>query len=488
MAFDEFEEDDDYRRRVTNTLDPDSGIAGPGDGGYTGPAMTTTAAPGDDDYRNRVSSRFDDDEPSTPQPRSEPYTNWNDERNWATNEFARHVQSKPFLYGKVSQKDLDQALKYYNAARANLPNRGDAFNETLDRMGWWTGQNTYNPPAASPSPSASPSTTAPSGFNSQVRDRVVQGWANSGTQFANTRQGIEQYLASLGSAGQGWRVDRDDKVYDPGGRVYDWIGDVGTDRATKRTGYTTDSRYASVTGSSKPKVAAKSLPAPMPKAPSIATPTESLGAPPAPPINVADPAAPAANDFLTQVRAAITGRLEKLSGDPSIKDPALAAQSSAFRQARDRGATQQRAQAAERAAANGTLQGGQSSGSFDTTIGGIAESAGQDIASNDAQLVWQEVQARRDEVQDLLSMALQSGDAESARDLQAELARMDAELRRQQMAQQHRQFITGLGEDRRQFNASDAYRNRVHDDMFGRQVGRDYEDDQRYWSDWGYGG
>src|SRR5688500_8187218 len=94
---------------------------------------------------------------------------------------------------------------------------------------------------AAPAPAA-----APSPYSSKDRDRIVQGWANSGTQFGNNRQGIEQYLGSLGASGQGWRVDRDDKVFDPNGRVYDWIGDVGTDRARKRTGYTTDSRYAAV--------------------------------------------------------------------------------------------------------------------------------------------------------------------------------------------------------------------------------------------------
>lgn len=89
-------------------------------------------------------------------------------------------------------------------------------------------------------------TPAPA-YSPQIRDQVVQGWESSA--FPATRQGIQQYLSSLGSRGAGWTITNDDKVRDPNGRIFDWIGNVNTAGAQKRSGYTTDSRYADVTGS-----------------------------------------------------------------------------------------------------------------------------------------------------------------------------------------------------------------------------------------------
>ena len=131
---------------------------------------------------------------------------------------------------------------------------------------------------------------------------------------------------------------------------------------------------------------------------------------------------------------------------------------------------------AERAAFQGTLQGGQSSGGFDTDLRSIRENASEDMAGNDARLIGNEVTARRAEVQSLLNMALQSGDTESARMLQLQLAQMDEALRKQGMAQQDRHFNADLGYRNRALDDS-RYR---YDDTMGFNVNRAAEDDYRW--------
>jgi len=74
------------------------------------------------------------------------YTSWDDEYNWFKPRAQQHVKSRPFLYGKVSDSDIHSAFDTYNRLRPTLPNRGDAFNQTLDELGWWTGAPTYNAP------------------------------------------------------------------------------------------------------------------------------------------------------------------------------------------------------------------------------------------------------------------------------------------------------------------------------------------------------
>ena len=179
--------------------------------------------------------------------------------------------------------------------------------------------------------------------------------------------------------------------------------------------------------------------------------------------------APAANPFLTQIRQLIMSRMGQMQQTPSLDDPTLAAQNQSYARSRDRGAEQERAAMAERAAAQGQLMGGQSSGSFDTELRSILEGAGEDKAAFGAQLLGDENQARRAELNSLMNMALQSGDAESARALSLELAKMDDATRR-----------LGLSQQNAQFNADLGYRNRTFDDTYGRLLGRDYEDDYRY--------
>lgn len=176
---------------------------------------------------------------------------------------------------------------------------------------------------------------------------------------------------------------------------------------------------------------------------------------------------PQGSEFQQQVRAQLMAQLGQLSQPVTGQDPAISGVNQAYRVARERSAQQERGAAAERAAFSGLNSGGQGSGSYDSAAQGIQEQAGQDIAGHDAGVVMQEVQQRRGALQNLLQMALQTGDAESARALQLQIAQMDNQLRQSQLAQQGSQFNAQLGQQASQWN-----------DSFGLQSANSYDDRQ----------
>jgi hypothetical protein len=131
----------------------------------------------------------------------------------------------------------------------------------------------------------------------------------------------------------------------------------------------------------------------------------------------------------TDVNAAFKTRLlELLDQNPtsvSMTDPAIAAQSAAFRAATERSAQKNRAGLMERASAEGIAD------SEATRAAGraIEQEAGQAIGANDAALVGQEIQARRGLMQQALDMANQMGLADEANALQRQIANLDAVLK-----------------------------------------------------------
>lgn len=317
-------------------------------------------------------------------------------------------------------------------------NHGDWVNRTMGaRTGWLN------------SPAVPPPTSAP--FTSQTRDRIVQGWRDS--TMAPTRQGIEQYLASLGPDGQGWRVDRDDKVYDPSGRVYDWIGDVNTPGAQRRTGYTTDARYADVTGSKPGGQSGTPTATPSAAAPPAAAGTNQLGD-----LVRRSNEGGASVAFQQEIRDMLLSRLKDLQGAgdpntlPEVTQPMAAARREAERVRRNRQDAD-----AERLTYQ---EGAGDSGALDSAIGRGYEDMSSDLSVTSADLVSRIMRDRRDELARLLDMAVQTGDAESTRELNRELAAIDAELQRE-----------GLGESARQFNRSDRFR---YADL--REGGRQFDD------------
>jgi hypothetical protein len=160
----------------------------------------------------------------------------------------------------------------------------------------------------------------------------------------------------------------------------------------------------------------------------------------------------ASNPFQDQIRALLLQQLQGLSQPVDPNDPTIAGQTEAYRNERTRGARTERAALAERAAMQGLLSGGASSGGFDTDLQSINEGASQDVSGFKAQLMGRELENRRASLAQMLNMALQSGDSESARALQLQIAQMDAELRRMGLAQQGSQFNAQLGQQQYEYN------------------------------------
>lgn len=157
------------------------------------------------------------------------------------------------------------------------------------------------------------------------------------------------------------------------------------------------------------------------------------------------------NSFQQQIRKILLGQLQGLSAPVTANDPAIAGEMQAQERILERLREQRRAEAAERMAFEGLNAGGAGSGAFDQEIASGFEDKGQALTGLQAQLFSRELQSRRGSLASLLNMALQTGDAESARALQLQLAQMDNELRRLGLSQQASQFNDQFGLQRSQF-------------------------------------
>jgi hypothetical protein len=119
--------------------------------------------------------------------------------------------------------------------------------------------------------------------------------------------------------------------------------------------------------------------------------------------------------------------LELLSRDPSnvsLTDADVAPQSAAFRAATERSAAKNRAGLMEGASAQGIAD------SEPTRAAGraIEQQAGQAIGANDAALLTQSMQARREQLNAALQIANARGMQQQANDLQRQIANLDAQL------------------------------------------------------------
>lgn len=155
--------------------------------------------------------------------------------------------------------------------------------------------------------------------------------------------------------------------------------------------------------------------------------------------------------FNDQVRQLLMQQLGGLSGPLTANDPQIAAEMGAQEATLERQRRQRRAVDAERAAMNGLLNGGQSSGSFEQNIASGFEDKGQALTGIQAQLFTRELQSRRSYVANLMNMALQSGDNEAARNLQYTLAQMDDVIRRMSLQQNQSQWNDSFGLQAGQF-------------------------------------
>jgi len=284
----------------------------------------------------------------------------------------------------------------------------------------------YNAPASS---FAAPTKATPT-FSPQQRDSVVQGWLKS--SYGANRQGIEQYLGSLGDSASGWRVDREDKVYDPSGRSYDWIHNVGTAGAKKRSGYTTDPRYSNVSGAT-----AKGTGSPG-GAPGVAA---ALGAP--------APTAPASNPQMQQLMDQLIARAQQgLNVDRN--NPVIRNQADAYAANEERARRNYLGDVAEQAGPLANLRGEERL---------AAERVGQRTGAFEAELMGRELTAKREEIAQALQQWQGMLTTQQQLALQRELAKMDDAIKRLQISTQNSQFGQDLSfrnrqlsEQGRQFN------------------------------------
>lgn len=167
-------------------------------------------------------------------------------------------------------------------------------------------------------------------------------------------------------------------------------------------------------------------------------------------------------DFNSQVRQALMAALGGAQGGVSSSDPVIKSQMDAARLQGERQHQQLRKDLAERLYASG---GGVQSGQLEQGIQQSRERLAGNLAGLEGNLMAGEQQNRRGMLQNLLQLAVQTGDAENARSLQMALAQMDNELRRATLGEQSRQF----------------------DDELGYRLGRSYEDDQRWRLNFGLG-
>lgn len=132
------------------------------------------------------------------------------------------------------------------------------------------------------------------------------------------------------------------------------------------------------------------------------------------------------------MREILMGQLGDATKPVDVNDPTIQRQLDPQKLALQRSAERQRSQLAARLASEGLLD----SGTFDTGVAGIEEGRGESEAAMTGNLLGRELQARRQQVQQLLQLAMASGDAESARTLSAQLASLNSQMQDQHFGQQ----------------------------------------------------
>lgn len=137
----------------------------------------------------------------------------------------------------------------------------------------------------------------------------------------------------------------------------------------------------------------------------------------------------AVSPFTSQIRQMLMQRLGQASQPVSANDPTIDASVSAAKVEGERTGEQTRKALAERLYASGQ-------GHLDTGAAAQGALASQErmatgLGTLRAQLMQRELEGRRSEMQSLLQQALASGDAETARAIQMQIANLEATLRRE---------------------------------------------------------
>lgn len=133
------------------------------------------------------------------------------------------------------------------------------------------------------------------------------------------------------------------------------------------------------------------------------------------------------SDFITQVRALLMQRLQANSQPLDPNDPNISLPLTAARDEATRHSDKERTDLAEHLYASGGLN----TDAIGQKIQQSGERNASSLAGLRATLITRELTARRDELKSLMQMALQSGDAESAAAIQAQIAALNAQVNRE---------------------------------------------------------
>lgn len=144
------------------------------------------------------------------------------------------------------------------------------------------------------------------------------------------------------------------------------------------------------------------------------------------------------SEFTNQIRALIMARLQAAGQPVDPNDPNIASTMTAARDQATRSSDTERNQLAEHLYA----QGGLNTDAIGQKIQQSGEKNALGLSSLRATLITRELQSKRDELKSLMQMAMQAGDAESARAIQMQLGELDAAVRRE-----------GLGVDMAKYQA-----------------------------------
>lgn len=151
------------------------------------------------------------------------------------------------------------------------------------------------------------------------------------------------------------------------------------------------------------------------------------------------------------VRAALLAQLQNMGKPIDPNDPTITTQLNAQSNLLERMRQQRRAASAERMAAQGLNSGGAGSGAFEQDLAaGFEDKAGQ-LAGIQGQLLSRANEQRIGQLQQALSLAVQSGDAEAARGIQMQIAQMQNAMQQAQLGQQARQWDDSFGLNAAQF-------------------------------------
>lgn len=158
---------------------------------------------------------------------------------------------------------------------------------------------------------------------------------------------------------------------------------------------------------------------------SLAAPTPYTGA-----SSFQAPAGVWGSDFLSQLRTMLMQRLSASQQPVNESDPSIQAPLTAARDEGTRQSATERTQLAERLYA----QGGLNTDAITQQIQQSGERNAGTLGGLRATLITRELESRRTELKDLMQMALASGDAEMARQIQMQLGALSAQVQREGMS------------------------------------------------------